>query len=135
MRFLIDTGAEISVVKCTSLRPEISYESTEGISIKGISSSCLRTEGTARLKLFTPTHETTHVFHVMGNDFGYQYDGILGHDFWKTHRSTINYCDRTITMGEVIMSFDNEVNEAKNKSHKLTLKTRTEIIVQLPYSC
>ena len=95
----------------------------------------MRTEGTARLKLFTPTHETTHVFHVMGNDFGYQYDGILGHDFWKTHRSTINYCDRTITMGEVIMSFDNEVNEAKNKSHKLTLKTRTEIIVQLPYSC
>jgi len=80
MRFLIDTGAEISVVKCTSLRPEISYESTKGISIKGISSSCLRTEGTARLKLSTPTHETTHVFHVMGNDFGYQYDEILGQD-------------------------------------------------------
>jgi len=132
MRFLIDTGAEISVVKCTSLRPEISYESAKGISIKGISSSCLRTEGTARLKLFTPTHETTHIFHVMGNDFGYQYDGILGQDFWKTHRSTINYCNRTITMGEVIMSFDNEVNEAKNKSHKLTLKTRTERIVHIP---
>jgi len=35
-------------------------------------------------------------------------------------------------MGEVIMSFDNEVNGVKNKSHKLTLKTRTESIVQLP---
>jgi len=107
------------------LRPGFSYESNEGINIKGISSSVLRTEGTTRLKLFTPTHETTHVFHVMGDNFGCQYDGILGQDFWKNNRATINYCDRTITMGEVIMSFDNEVNEVKNKSHKLTLKTRT----------
>ena len=30
------------------------------------------------------------------------------------------------------MSFDNEINEAKNKSHTLTPKTRTESIVQLP---
>jgi len=132
LKFLVDTGAEISGVESTSLRPEFRYESTKGISIKGISSSLLRTEDTTRLKLFTPTHETTHVFHVMGNDFSYQYDGILGQDFWKNNRATINYCDRTITMDEVIMSFDNEVKKANNKSHKLTLKTRTESIVQLP---
>jgi len=24
----------------------------------------------------TPTHETTHIFHVMGNDFGCQNDGM-----------------------------------------------------------
>ena len=39
MRFLIDTGAEISVVNGTNLRPEINYEPTKGISIKGISTS------------------------------------------------------------------------------------------------
>lgn len=116
LKFLIDTGAKISVVKGTSLGPEFRSESTKGINIKGIFSSLLRTECTTRLKLFTPTHETTHVFHVMGNDFGCQYYGILGQDFWKNNRDTINYCDRTITMDEVIMSFDNEVNKAKNKS-------------------
>ena len=131
LKFLIDPGAEIPVVRSTSLRPGFSYASTKGINIKGISSS-LRTEVTTRLKLSTPTHETTHIIHVMGNDFGCQYDGILGQDFWKNNEAAINYCDRTITMGKVPMSFDNEFNEAKSKSHTQTPKTRTESIVQLP---
>jgi hypothetical protein len=41
------------------------------------------TQGTARLKVATDTHETTHTLHIMGKDFQYQYDGILGRDFWE----------------------------------------------------
>ena len=132
LKFLIDNGAEISVVKDSSLNQEIIYESTEGISIKGISDSFLKTEGTAMLKLFTETHETTHVFHVMGSGFCCQYDGILGQDFWENYRATINYCDRTISMNEVTMNFDNETDRKKDKIYKLTLKPRTESIVSLP---
>jgi len=84
------------------------------------------------LKLFTETHETTHVFHVMGSSFSCQYDGILGQDFWKTYRATINYCDRTITMNDVTMNFDSETDKTKDKIHKLTLKPRTKSIVSLP---
>jgi hypothetical protein len=35
-------------------------------------------------------------------------------------------------MNNVIMSFFNETDKAKNETHKLTLKPRTESIVQLP---
>jgi len=77
------------------------YESPEGINIKGISDSFLKNEGTTMLKLFTQTHETTHVFHVVGSNYGCQYDGILSQDFWKNHRATINYCDHTITINDV----------------------------------
>jgi len=115
LKFLIDTGAEISVVKDSSLNKEIIYELTEGISIKGISGSFLKTEGTARLKLFTETHETEHVFHVMGSGFSCQYDGILGQEFWRKYRATINYCDRTITMNDVTMNFDSETDRTKGK--------------------
>jgi hypothetical protein len=66
--------------------------------VKGISSALLKTEGTVRLKLITTTHKT-HTFYIMGDRFDCQYDGILGQDFWKNKRATINYCDRTITMG------------------------------------
>ena len=132
LKFLVDTGAEISVVKDSSLNPGIMYESKEGISIKGISDSFLKTKGTARLKLFTETHETTHIFHVMGSSFSCHYDGILGQDFWKIYRATINYCDRTITMNDVTMNFDSETDKTKDKIHKLTLKPRTESIVSLP---
>jgi hypothetical protein len=67
----------------------------------------------------------------MGNSFDCQYDGILGQDSWKNRRATINYCDRTITMGEVLINFD-ETDKVVNETHKLMLKARTENIVQLP---
>jgi hypothetical protein len=69
LKFLIDTGAEISIVKNASLKPGFNYKPTKGINVKGISSALLRTEGTITLKLLTPTHETTHTFHVMGDSF------------------------------------------------------------------
>jgi hypothetical protein len=58
MKFLIDTGAEILIVKQTSLRPNIEFEPEKCISVKGISNSLMRTEGTVCLKLYTPTHES-----------------------------------------------------------------------------
>ena len=66
LRFLIDTGAEISTVKGARLGSEINYEPNEGVNVKGISNALLRTEGTVLLKLFAATHETTHMFHAMG---------------------------------------------------------------------
>ena len=83
LRILIDTGAKISIVRGARLRPEINYKPTEGINVKGISNAPLRTEGTVLLKLFTLTHETTHLFHVMGEGFGCRCNGILGQDFWR----------------------------------------------------
>ena len=90
LRFLIDTGAEISIVRGNRLRPGFNYEPTKGINVKGISNSLLRTEGTVMLKLLTLTHETNHLFHVMGEGFDCRYDGILGQDFWKDKGATID---------------------------------------------
>ena len=116
LKFLIDTGGEISIVKGASLNPGFNYEPTKGINVRGISNALLKTEGTVMLKIFTHTHETTHTFHIMGDGFDCQYDGILGQDFWKDKRATINYCDRTITMGEVVINFDNETNKVVNET-------------------
>lgn len=70
LKFLIDTGAESSVVKYTSMNSGINYDTTNGINIKGISDSFLKTKGTIMLTLLTPTQETMHVFHVIGSNFG-----------------------------------------------------------------
>jgi hypothetical protein len=42
IKFLIDTGAEISVVKYTSLRPGYVCQPDEGIKVKGISNTVLK---------------------------------------------------------------------------------------------
>jgi hypothetical protein len=68
----------------------------------------------------------------MGSSFECQYDGILGRDFWENKEATINYCDRTIIMGEVLLDFDNKTDRAASKHCKLTLKARNKHIVKLP---
>jgi hypothetical protein len=56
MKFLIDTGAEVSIIKGDSLRTGVASEPTKGINIKGISNSLMKTEGTVTLRLLTETH-------------------------------------------------------------------------------
>ena len=98
--------------------------------MKGISNALIRTGETVTLKLLTPTYETTHTFHIMGDSFDCQYNGILHQDFWKNKRATINYCDHKIIMGEVTINFDDETNRAVTETYKLTLKTKTEGVAQ-----
>ena len=100
--------------------------------MKGISNALIKTEVTVTLKLLTSSYETTHSFHIMGENFDCQYDGILDQDFWINKRANMNYCDRKITMGEVTINFDDDTDRIVRKTHRLTSKNRTENIVQLP---
>jgi hypothetical protein len=69
LKFLIDTGAEISIIRSLSLTPGVNYQLHEGVDIKGIYNTVMRTEGIIDLKLLMDTHETVHTFHVLGEPF------------------------------------------------------------------
>jgi hypothetical protein len=56
LKFLIDTGAEISVIGSSCLTPGVNYQLREGVDIKGISDNVMKTEGAIDLQLFTDTH-------------------------------------------------------------------------------
>jgi hypothetical protein len=62
----------------------------------------------------------------MGDTFDCQHDGILGRDFWESKKVTINYCDPTVTMDEVMLDFDDKTDRVASKSCKLTLTARTK---------
>jgi len=66
LKFLIDTGAEISIIKGSSLNPGSNYQFRKSIDINGICNAVLKTEGIVELKLLTDKHETVHAFHVLG---------------------------------------------------------------------
>jgi hypothetical protein len=131
LRFLVDTGAGISIIRGAKLQPVVNFEPANGISVKGISDTLLKTEEIVLLRLFTLTHETAHLFHVIGEDFGCRYDGILGRDFWKDRGASIDFCNRVITMGEIVLQFDNKPDETIDSTRLLTLNSRTESIVRL----
>jgi hypothetical protein len=44
LRFLIDTGAEISIIRGVKLKPKVNFEPANDISVKGTSDALLRTE-------------------------------------------------------------------------------------------
>jgi hypothetical protein len=41
----------------------------------------MKTEGSIDLQLFTDTHESVYMFHVLGDNSNLHYDAILGQDF------------------------------------------------------
>jgi hypothetical protein len=86
LKFLIDTGAEISIIKGSSLNSGVNYQLRKSVEIKGICDVVLKTGGIVELKLLTESHETVHTFHVLGEISALQYDGILGRDFFGGKR-------------------------------------------------
>ena len=62
LKFLIYTGAEISIIKSSSQDPGANYQLRKSVEIKEI----LKTEGIVELKLLTDRHERVHTFHVLG---------------------------------------------------------------------
>jgi hypothetical protein len=95
----------------------------------------MKTKGTVNLKLFTDTHETTHDFHVTGDSFQLQYDGILGRDFWESKKAVISYCNREFLMEDVVIKFDPKDSGERDNILKVTLKARSENYVKLPTAC
>jgi hypothetical protein len=135
LKFLVDTGADISVIRDATLKSRCNFKPENVIEVKRISKGVMKTKGTVILKLFIGTHETTHEFHVIGDSFQLQYDGILGRDFWESKNAVISYCDREILMEGVVLKYDPKDSGAKNKILNVTLKARSENYVKLPTTC
>ena len=81
----------------------------------------------------TDKHKAVHAFHVLGEPSALQYDGILGRDFLEERERVINYCSRQIIMNdEVIVNFYVKPRVDKMEPCELTLKARSETIVNVP---
>ena len=63
LKLLKDTGAEISIIEGSSLKPGVKYQLHKNVDIKGICNAVLKTEGIVNLKLLTDAHETVNTFH------------------------------------------------------------------------
>jgi hypothetical protein len=110
LKLQIDTGAEISIIRSSSLTRGVNYQLHEGVDIKGISNTTMRTEGSISLKIFTETHETMHIVHVFGEDSEMHYDAMLDKDFLEERKSVINYCSSQLLMNnEVDVNFDKKI--------------------------
>jgi hypothetical protein len=133
MRFLIDTGAELSLCKYSSIKEGISYNPTKTVNVKGISDSIEKTLGELKIRLCAAGHEREHPFQIVGDGIDIPCDGILGKDFFEKEKAKIDYSRRQVIMGGVRVKFDEdtEVNGPASTVYTI-LKPRSETIVRVP---
>lgn len=98
---LVDTGAEISILKPGKVRPDQLINLDEQCKITGINNHTVNTFGTTVSTInLNSTNEITHKFQVVQQDFPITTDGILGRDFFIKYHCKIDY-DAWILSGVV----------------------------------
>lgn len=120
-KFLVDSGATISVIKLDAL----SYTDSENIhknciQIQGLGGNLL-TEGNVKLELFVEDNVIQHDFHVL-NNLPCDYDGIIGQDFLEYYRCVIDYERCALSLknnNSVILIQLQNGNRLKNKSFEI----------------
>lgn len=95
---LVDSQADISLIKISSLKPNIILNQNEIINITGITSNAVSTLGTICTSLIVSNYLIQQIFHVVNDDFNIPANGILGKDFLKDNKCQINYENMILTI-------------------------------------
>lgn len=95
--FLVDTQADISIIKESSLNDDIFIDETEKIRIRGITKDAMDSIGITYADIFFDDILLEHKLHIVPNSFNIPCDGIIGKDFIKNYKCKIDYDANTIT--------------------------------------
>lgn len=89
---LVDTGAEISILKPGKINSNQIVNTNEKCTITGINNHTVDTFGTAITSIrINPQHEVMHKFQIVHQEFPIATDGILGRDFFTKFHCKIDY--------------------------------------------
>lgn len=90
---MLDTGADINVIKLNAVKPNIHCTPTDNTQITGTTDGTIKTLGSVNVQI----GNSWHVFHLVDNSFPIKEDGILGTKFLYTENATISFGTGTIT--------------------------------------
>lgn len=136
LRFLIDTGAHISICKESSLQPGVNYDSFDKVIIKVLSKATLQTLGSMDLQLETEDMYTVHKFQVVSDCIAIPFDAFLGRAFWNAKRAKLDFENTVIQMGNSEVTFDDRVDtHGAEMRMYIIIPPRSETLVEVPTSC
>ena len=143
LRFLLDTGADISLVQSSTLLGNTAVDPQKKVRVKCLRGSIVETHGAVRLSICDGKLETPFQFQLVSHQVELEYDGILGRDFLKHTRAKVCYEENMVTFRKdneewterifcsKLVQGTNEVAQGVTKSRKLILPRRAETIVAL----
>ncbi|XP_043473885.1 uncharacterized protein LOC122506001 [Leptopilina heterotoma] len=136
---LIDTGADVNIIKENILLPELNIIQEEAIHIAGIVPIKILTLGTVQIEINTKPI----TFQVVSTDFPIESDGILGREYLREEKVEISFWHNTIVTHsnpiKPIFFADKESTEARdaltenkaNKRRNITIKARTRQVIPI----
>jgi hypothetical protein len=136
--FLIDTGADISLLKGNKLIGTTEYDPEGKVRVKCVDGSPIEIHGVLKAEVMLGSSSITHDFQLVTKQVNIPCDGILGRDFLQRNKAKVCYASQTVTLnGETCRMVGNTkkimAREAnRRKVGLLKLPPRTESVVKIP---
>ncbi|KAL4719958.1 hypothetical protein ACJJTC_010362 [Scirpophaga incertulas] len=98
--FLIDTGAEITLIKGRALKSDTEVYEDQKLKLRGIDRAAIPTEtkGYTYLHFEIGGKQVYHTVSVVPDDFPIDHEGVIGNDFLQTVNAIIDYQNDTIEL-------------------------------------
>lgn len=125
--FLLDSQAEISVIKISSLYKAITYDVSDYIDIQGVTDQMIRSLGSIRCEFFFPGYNLPQHLYIVPDDFNMPSDGILGKNFLKPYQCDFSYSTSTLTMYTPIGPIETRIFEGPDED-TLVIPPRCEVV-------
>lgn len=97
-RFLVDTGAEVSIIKNSHDLYYLNNLEDKTISMTGITSEKISTLGILHSKVNINNFSFAVDFNLVSEDFPIITDGILGQDFLEEYKCILDFSSQTLTL-------------------------------------
>lgn len=129
--FIVDTGAEISIIKQGKLNATQIFNPNIVFKVTGITDGVTTTIGEANSNItFSNGLTVNHSFQLVGNEFPILIDGILGRDFFVKYKCTLDYESWLLNFNFNNCMVSVPIEDKLNNS--ILIPARCEVIRKLP---
>jgi hypothetical protein len=113
--FLIDTGANISLLKVDKLIWTMEYDPERKVRVKCVNGSPIEKHRVSEARIELGYGSIVHRFQLVNKQIDIPCDGILGRDFLQHARAKICYESQTVTLnGKICKMVSNAVGNKRD---------------------
>jgi len=138
MKYCLDTGADISLLKGNKLLGTTEYDPERKVKVKCVDGSPMEAHGGVEARIQLSNNSILHDFQLVNKQVDIPCDGILGRDSLQRTRANVCYETRTVPLNEETRKMVGKAKqlEAREKNMrkigKIKLSPRKENIVRVP---
>jgi hypothetical protein len=139
--FLLNTGADVSVINSKKLISTTEFEPQQKVRLKCVDGSIVETHGLVKAQVLEGNMSIPMELQLVSKQVDLEGDGILGKDFLQQMKAQICYKNKKVRFKWKKFSFEKNLTNRRqigNKSREvrtITLQKRSETIVQMPVDC